>query len=63
MVIPVARKLWQQTEEGRPARRARRFTIASTSRRVMRRSVSCRLRPTVRKRGVPLAPARPAAVT
>ena len=49
---PVARKVWQQTSAGRPATLARRLTIARTSRRSIRRPVSCLCRSMVRKRGV-----------
>ena len=53
LVMHVARKLWLQVEEGRPAAAAGLFTMRRESFSVRRFSVSCPVRPrTVRKRGV-----------
>ena len=50
-VMPVARKVSQQVEEGRPAPGARRLIMSSTSLRVIGLSVSCRCRSTLRNSG------------
>jgi hypothetical protein len=46
-VMPVARKVWQQVEEGRPAARERRLIISSTSVRASGRRISA---PNMRRR-------------
>lgn len=59
-VIHVARKLWLQVEEGRPASRALLFTMRRASFSVSRFSVSCLGRPrTVRNSGAFFSPATP----
>jgi hypothetical protein len=59
-VIPVARKVWQQVEEGRPAATARRLIIRKTSIRVIGFSVSFLVLSTLLKRGVFFSPEMPA---